>query len=307
MYSLTDGDIIVYRAGFAAEGTLYTIMDEEIGIPIAGPFDSAAEYKQYLKDEGIDPAEQCVVIERERTHEPLSHALANVKSIMANIHDQIGTGPVFLSQGKCFRTKIATMLEYKGNRKDAPKPVWYNEIREYLVKHYGALIYNAIEADDALAIAQTSDSVIVSIDKDLLQVPGMHYNWVRDEKLLVTPEVGLRKLYQQVLTGDGTDNIPGIYGIGDVNARKLIGPLADEEEMIEFTLDAWDRYLDSDKKKFIDIAWDGVGEWEYTSWDGDLCSGSSGAIRDEILNLVRVGDHNAKEAAHSCGEEVPIR
>jgi 5'-3' exonuclease len=154
----------------------------------------------------------------------------------------------------------------------------------------------------------------VSIDKDLLQVPGMHYNWVRDEKILVTPEVGLRKLYQQVLTGDGTDNIPGIYGIGDVKARKLIAACADELEMLALTGGEWLGYLMSDKKKFMSMQYipnDKLHRNEcsivYDDWEGNAQEATSIDIRNEVYQLVLVGGEHAKEAAHSCGEEVPIR
>jgi len=33
-----------------------------------------------------------------------------------------------------------------------------------------------LEADDEMAIYQTDDTIIVSLDKDLLQVPGKHFS-----------------------------------------------------------------------------------------------------------------------------------
>jgi hypothetical protein len=60
---------------------------------------------------------------------------------------------------------IATIKEYKGHRKDAPRPLYYEEARQYLEKYHGAKVYSSIEADDALAMMQTDDTVIVSIDK----------------------------------------------------------------------------------------------------------------------------------------------
>lgn len=314
MISLLDGDIVCYRAGFAAEHTKYVILDED-GRPLAGPFDSAKERNEWIKDKhGEEGLPKELSIDSFKEYEPLSHALSNVKSIIDWIHDEIGTGHIFLSRGENFRHGLATMLKYKGNRDDAPRPKWYHEIREYMVNQHGAVVFESIEADDVLAMAQTDKTVICSVDKDLLQVPGMHYNWVRDKnekydgngKVFISEDVGLRKLYQQVLTGDSTDNIPGIYRCGEVTARKAIAGCENEDAMIWCTGDRWASYLSSDLKKPVTIEYDGVGCYEYLDWEGDACSATSDDIRDEVYNLVKVGGEHAEEAANTSGEEVLI-
>lgn len=305
MKALVDGDILVYRCAFAAEGTRYSLIDDESGIPIE-QFESAAEMKAYVKEHDL----QGFSIEKERLVEPLSHALANIKSVMATIESAVKSTDthVFLSQGKCFRNGLATILEYKANRKDAPKPVYYEEVREYLVKQYGASIFTSIEADDALALCQSDDTVIVSIDKDLLQVPGRHYNWVKDEKIFITPEVGLRKQYQQVLTGDPTDNIPGIRGVGLITARKLLDGVPSTKQALSAvcTLE-WEKYLQSDLEKpcmFYSIE-DGT-RWEYTGWDGTVHQAKTEEIAMEVFQLVTVGGIHAKDALLGSGESLPI-
>ena len=78
-----------------------------------------------------------------------------------------------------FRDEIAVTAPYKGNRKDAEKPKHYKLIRDYLVYSWDAVIWEGMEADDAIAIEATElagDGVIVSLDKDLDQVVGWHYN-----------------------------------------------------------------------------------------------------------------------------------
>jgi hypothetical protein len=71
-----------------------------------------------------------------------------------------------------------------------------------------------MEADDLLGINQTKDTIICTIDKDLRQVPGQHYNFVKDEIFTVNLQEGLLWFYTQMLTGDASDNISGIRGIG---------------------------------------------------------------------------------------------
>lgn len=281
---LVDGDIVVYRCGFAAEHTVYTLIDPESEQTI-GVFNSARDYKSFVKERDMDVADY--EIEKEKVVEPVSHALANVKSVMARIADEAEHCITFLSQGKCFRDDIATILEYKGNRKDAPKPVHYDAIRTYLVDHYDARVVQQLEADDALAMMQTDKTIIASIDKDLLQIPGLHYNWVRDERVVVTPEVGLKKKYMQVLTGDSTDNIPGIHGMGPAGARKALANCTTEEDMFDICRMEWDVYLHSDKKKP-----DGIEEMRAFE------------VVEEVLRLIEVGGDDAYEAAKSSGEEV---
>lgn len=109
-----------------------------------------------------------------------------------------------------FRESVAVTQPYKGNRV-GHKPHHYQAIRDHLVNEWGAEVTCGIEADDALGIAQTEESVICSIDKDLLMIPGRHYNWQRKEYYEISEWEGWRNFYTQLLTGDRTDNILGVW------------------------------------------------------------------------------------------------
>lgn len=125
---------------------------------------------------------------------------------------------------------------YKANR-TAAYPKHDNVIMEHLIKEWGARFAFGMEADDALGIAQdkipaheswTAEdwcSVICSIDKDLLQIPGLHYNFVKKEWQEVSPWQGLQWFYQQILIGDTSDNVPGCRGIGAAKSQKAIQPI----------------------------------------------------------------------------------
>tara|TARA_R110002073_G_scaffold309611_3_gene479944 strand:+ start:6392 stop:7291 length:900 start_codon:yes stop_codon:yes gene_type:complete len=148
----------------------------------------------------------------------------------------------FLTEGKSnFRNKVATTLPYKGQRKtNAEKPHFYNEIRDYLQKHFGFQMMRGVEADDALTIASEYfkdnpkvTTVIATKDKDLWQYAGEHYNMNTKSLMTITPDEGYRHLWEQVLLGDmGTDNIPGLSHSGkweilfrDEEARKKHRPI----------------------------------------------------------------------------------
>ena len=110
---------------------------------------------------------------------------------------------VFLSGSGNFRKTLYP--EYKANRKDKPKPKHLQLLRTYLTEHWNAVLANGCEADDLLGVHQTDNTVICSIDKDLLQIPGTHYNWVRGEftsipyikmTLALLNEIGVKTLFE---------------------------------------------------------------------------------------------------------------
>lgn len=161
-----------------------------------------------------------------------------------NVNDYV----IYLSSpiDKTWRYNEAKIKPYKGNREGLEKPKHWEGIRTNLVRHYGATVVGGVEADDAMSIIQYQDlfttnlsnlpkgytdeeleqcakeqagTVICSRDKDLNMVPGWHYSWATgraQEKPMwwQTAIGGLRVFYKQLLTGDPTDNILGLYGVG---------------------------------------------------------------------------------------------
>lgn len=148
---------------------------------------------------------------------------------------------LFVSGGKNFRKEIDPL--YKANRPTEPIK-WRKECHEHLIEKWGAIETDGYEADDAVGCEQRYDgsTIICGIDKDLLMIAGKHYQWpivrgghvVREEMFHeVSPEEGMRKFFIQVLTGDTTDNIFGIKGVGPKKAEKLLSECSTEEELYE--------------------------------------------------------------------------
>lgn len=152
-----------------------------------------------------------------------------------------------------FRNEVATILPYKGHRPADKPPHWAN-IRQHLIDNYDAEVQYGIEADDACGIEQTRMntnagvvgkdegwSIICSRDKDLSMIPGWHYQWPcgkqKEKKWFVNEEEGIRFFYKQLLTGDATDNILGLYRIGDkASCVKALDDMTDEVDMFEHVL-----------------------------------------------------------------------
>ena len=157
---------------------------------------------------------------------------------------------LFLTGDGNFRFDIATVKPYKAKRPE--KPWHYKNVRVYL-EGLGAEVVQGMEADDALAMAQTDTTVICTRDKDLRQVPGWHYGWelgkqpeftlqwvdeigdiqlVGDKKKEIKG-TGLKFFYSQMITGDTVDNIPGLPRGGAVLAYKTLANTTTEGEMFK--------------------------------------------------------------------------
>jgi 5'-3' exonuclease len=155
---------------------------------------------------------------------------------------------LFLTGKGNFRKEIAVTAEYKGNRKDIEKPHHLEAIREFLIEHWGAIVSINQEADDDIAIAATNigeeSCVIVSLDKDLDQISGHHYNFVKKTKYYIDKPTAVLNLYKQILSGDVADNIIGLKGIGPAKAAKILADCTNEKEMYDACINAYDGNVD---------------------------------------------------------------
>lgn len=133
----------------------------------------------------------------------------------------------YLTEGASFRKELVDT--YKANRKGKELPRYFSEIREYIKTKWKFTGYPKLEADDLLAISQTSfnkkgrQTVIASLDKDFKQIPGEHYNFRKKEFSFITPQFADLELFKQVLVGDRTDNVfTGLNRVGDKTADKIL-------------------------------------------------------------------------------------
>ena len=232
--ALIDGDWLAYTAGFASQKTRYVVP----------AMSGSLEYDNMtaVKDAGYlgDEVYSRVIVD------PIDHVLHTVKhmleSQLTKIHDKfkVDVKPVVLLDGSGnFREQIATIKQYKGNRPSDGKPKMHREIRTYLIYNWGAELVHGQETDDEMAIRQAQSkakTIIVAVDKDMLQVPGWHLNPNKGFKH-IGPQEALERLYVQCLTGDSVDNIGGCYKIGPKGAQELIiGKKLKARHMYDLTL-----------------------------------------------------------------------
>ena len=112
------------------------------------------------------------------------------------------------------------------------------------------------EADDVVSIwadaEEDKDSfVIAHIDKDIDMVTGWHYNFGKKTPVYyIDDDMGWLKLCTQMLTGDSTDNIKGIKGVGPKTAAKLLAEAHTSDAMLTIVTEAWQETTDTE-------------DWEY--------------------------------------------
>jgi DNA polymerase-1 len=115
--------------------------------------------------------------------------------------------------------------QYKAHRdinKHTPEAL--PEAEQYVRTLGTPLSVPRLEADDLMGMmASSGKAIAVTIDKDLRSVPGWHWNPDKEEApVLVDEALADRNFYTQWLTGDSTDNVPGIWKLGPKKAAALL-------------------------------------------------------------------------------------
>lgn len=189
----------------------------------------------------------------------------------------------FLTRCPRSKRKLAEPT-YKANRKKR-KNKWANLVRDYLIDEMGEFIIHneEWEADDLIkdrAIELGKDKVVIcSIDKDLKQIEGIHFNYYRPilrnpdgsfqtdryGKRIQSPCIGLSTVskneannffWKQMLMGDAGDGIKGIPRIGEKKAEQILF-FEKPENYAKVVLGEYKKYYLSEGKKSVKDSWHG--------------------------------------------------
>ena len=116
--------------------------------------------------------------------------------------------------------------DYKSNRKGGRKPMCFSNAIDYCKSEYNCISYDWLEADDVMGIMSTEPSkestIIVSEDKDLLTIPGLHWDFKEEKIFKWSKDQADYQFFYQVLVGDTVDNYKGCQGIGPISAEKIL-------------------------------------------------------------------------------------
>lgn len=185
-----------------------------------------------------------VVTLEEPVEDPVADALYLEKAyerLLTIINDLVET--CFATEYRCAVAGVGNYRkdlypEYKMNRHADPKKrnPFVPKLRKMLADGGRAVEAHGMEADDQLRIwaRELYDKgipyIIVSIDKDLLMIPGQHYRIHHKQFVTMTPEASMKFYYEQLLMGDATDNIKGVPRVGPVKAQRYLEGCITEED-----------------------------------------------------------------------------
>ncbi|MDR2779659.1 MAG: DNA polymerase I, partial [Synergistaceae bacterium] len=162
-----------------------------------------------------------------------------------------GVGLFFDPKGPTARDEM--YVKYKEGRR--PTPDEFKVQMPYILElavvlGYPVFVRDGVEADDMIASSASaledagSRALILSADKDLLQILRGSVNMVRPTKGVSEFKLYDEKVYREeygisptamadylALVGDSADNIPGVPGIGDKTARGLLARYGSLDEI----------------------------------------------------------------------------
>lgn len=231
-------------------------MEEQIKLTVLFDFDSLI-YKSVYRILSISDIKKLLkagktreFIETEIKEQAINRAYQIANDLFTLIEDTgilIGDIEYYLTNApKSVRRQISPI--YKANRKPNK---WVNAIRKYLIEMDFAITHPEFEADDlifdrALEIGE-QNCIILTMDKDLKQIPGIHFNYYRPkvvnengEKIsgdcvglsVVTKEEAEYTFWLSMLTGDHGDNIKGIKGLGPKKGEAILKGKDDLKEAV---------------------------------------------------------------------------
>lgn len=240
MELILDLDSLLYKAAFSCEKRIRHVTK---GREAIANFQYAKDLKAFLATR--EDADDLVVKEQHWADSEES-ALKLSDILLRQIKDAVPHDEFIMFVGGNNNFRFDIFPEYKANRAKAAKPVHLAAITNH-VKALGAITPEGYEADDAVTIRawghirENTEFVVAAIDKDLNQIPGWRFNYgTFDKPYEITPYEADLSFYSQLLTGDTSDNIPGIKGVGPVGAAKLLAECDDEREMYTVCKETWD-------------------------------------------------------------------
>lgn len=221
-------------------------------------------------------------------------ATNGVDAFIERVCGVLGTNDYYgyTGRGKVFRHDLATLHPYKHGRDAALKPLFINELKEYLVKWHGGKIVEGIEADDAVTMdsyaafqewkAGKREPLIAAIlEKDYRCGPIHMYNTSEDTldtidgfgKLWVQTNVspkgkttrqvkgeGRIWLIFQCLSGDDADTYWANSGClekpwGEMSAYKMLCECKTDKEAFQALMDGY-KHLYPEPKQFTNFRGD---------------------------------------------------
>jgi len=161
-----------------------------------------------------------------------------IDTTLGNYKTKLNCDKIIIAEDHKDNFRHSLYPEYKSHRKKVRKPIIVKPLKEYMFHNYETLTYPNLEGDDVCGIFATQSLnkdkvVILSGDKDLRTIPGIHH-FIHDESTEVVNEnIADYNFMYQTLVGDMTDGFAGCPSIGGVKASRILANKKDLPEMWE--------------------------------------------------------------------------
>jgi DNA polymerase I len=175
-----------------------------------------------------------------------------VFEILNNIEQFYKIKQVFFCVKGKNNIRQSIFLEYKAQR-PTPAPI-IPHLFEFFKNKYNPIISDGYEADDyCYTIMKKLDyqGIICGIDRDLHQIPGLHFNYATLQWKLISKEAARLHLAKKLLTGDSGDNVLINKGLGEAKASKIVNLGMSDYTYIRKIFETYKKYNGENAKKLL--------------------------------------------------------
>ncbi len=285
--ALVDADTILYEAACVIQENKYIATHNISHRRLS--FKNKTAFKEWLaSDKGRGYVEDDFTFSTESSlKEDVEKAFYIVREKVNMIASRVWFDDIRLFIGGTsdsnYRKQLATIKPYKGHRPE--KPIALEQIRNYAKETYKSILIvsEGQEAEDDVSIQgyaaylkarkakdrEQCYAVMCHVDKDLIQVPGLHWNYNKptEEPVWIDSLQAAKNFWYQMLVGDPTDSIAGLEGIhptikekyslrttkgcGEQSALKILEGCTTEKQMAANTMEAYKAFYGDKWKSYF--------------------------------------------------------
>ena len=161
-----------------------------------------------------------------------------IDTTLGNYKTKLNCDKIIIAEDHKDNFRHSIYPEYKSHRKKVRKPIIVKPLKEYLKENYESVSLPGLEGDDVCGILATKPGnkdkiVVLSGDKDMRTIPGIHHFIHDDSTEVVDEKTANYNFMYQTLVGDLTDGFGGCPTIGGVKASRVLANKKDLPEMWE--------------------------------------------------------------------------
>lgn len=250
VYVLVDGDLVAYKSASVTDGRHYKVVGSAL------KFKYKKEAVAFCDKKSIPNSDILLAFDPEPEANALNNIDVSINETISYYRYERKLNPIIkilMTGDKNWRKEFYP--DYKKSRRDVRKPAHLALCKDHLINSHKAFKFEPFEADDIIAMtvhslkAKLKERIdkgeivcaIASNDKDFTQCggPGIEQYDLGKQHWSVTDEEAVKYFYKQILTGDSSDDVPGIAGTGPQTAIKILADCSTPYEMYQACVKAY--------------------------------------------------------------------